>query len=187
MALATTHLMLLNKVMKQLRRWGIKSAAIFFPIGYFHELQSSTKLEHHYFSILPLFSVPLSSSNNQMANDGALRLAIVWLSVIMVLVGVFTFSLKKIMVTYAFGMLGISGILLPDWDFFDREFSRWPYPVTADERAALQARRSGFKRLFNFSFLFLIFHFISYIILEVELALSKALNSLHVCEFSTRH
>ncbi|KAB2031101.1 hypothetical protein ERO13_D05G268700v2 [Gossypium hirsutum] len=81
-----------------------------------------------------------------MANDGALRLAIVWLSVIMVLVGVFTFSLKKIMVTYAFGMLGISGILLPDRDFFDREFSRWPYPVTADERAALQARRSGFKR-----------------------------------------
>ncbi|MBA0566414.1 hypothetical protein Golob_011235 [Gossypium lobatum] len=122
-----------------------------------------------------------------MANDGALRLAIVWLSVIMALVGVFTFSLKKIMVTYAFGMLGISGILLPDWDFFDREFSRWPYPVTADERAALQARRSGFKRLFNFSFLFLIFHFISYIILEVELALSKAFNSLHICEFFTRH
>ncbi|TYJ36108.1 hypothetical protein E1A91_A05G285300v1 [Gossypium mustelinum] len=146
MAVATTQLMLLNKVMKPLRRWGIKSAAIFFPIGYFHEFQSSTKLEHHYFSILPHFSVPLSSSNNQMANEGALRSAIVWLSVIMVLVGLFTFSLKKIMVTYAFGMLGISGILLPDWDFFDRDFSRWPYPVTADERAALQARRSGFKR-----------------------------------------
>ncbi|KAG8493587.1 hypothetical protein CXB51_011722 [Gossypium anomalum] len=187
MAGVTTQLMLLNKVMKPLRRWGIKSAAIFFPIGYFHEFQSSTKLEHHYFSILPHFSVPLSSSNNQMANDGALRSAIVWLSVIMVLVGLFTFSLKKIMVTYAFGMLGISGILLPDWDFFDRDFSRWPYPVTADERAALQARRSGFKRLFNFSFLFLIFHFISYTILEVELGLSKALNSLHICEYSTRH
>ncbi|KAL4279002.1 hypothetical protein GQ457_03G029830 [Hibiscus cannabinus] len=81
-----------------------------------------------------------------MANDGALRSAIVWLSVIIVIVGVSTLSLKKMMITYAFGMVGISGILLPDWDFFDRDFSRWCYPVTADERAALQARRSGLKR-----------------------------------------
>ncbi|KAK6246051.1 hypothetical protein QUC31_000821 [Theobroma cacao] len=78
-----------------------------------------------------------------MANDVALRSAIVWLAVIIVLVGVRTLSLKKMMITYAFGMVGIAGILLPDWDFFDRDFSRWCYPVTAEERAALLARRSG--------------------------------------------
>ena len=82
-----------------------------------------------------------------MANDAALRSAIVWLAVIIVLVGIFTLSLKKMMITYAFGMVGIAGILLPDWDFFDREFSRWCYPVTAEERAALLAQRSGLKRL----------------------------------------
>ncbi|XP_022752979.1 signal peptidase complex-like protein DTM1 [Durio zibethinus] len=81
-----------------------------------------------------------------MANDAALRSAIVWIAVIIALVGIFTLSLKKMMITYAFGMVGIAGILLPDWDYFDRDFSRWCYPVTAEERAALLARRSGFKR-----------------------------------------
>ncbi|XVF39515.1 hypothetical protein PTKIN_Ptkin01aG0040900 [Pterospermum kingtungense] len=82
-----------------------------------------------------------------MANDAALRSAIVWLAVMIVFVGIFTFSLKKMMITYAFGMVGIAGVLLPDWDFFDRDFSRWFYPVTAEERATLDlARRSGLKR-----------------------------------------
>lgn len=171
--------------MKPLRGWGIKCAAMVFSywilswISIFNQIRTPLFLP-----ILPLFSVPLSPSNHQMAKDGALRSAIVWLSVIMVLVGVFTFSLKKIMVTYAFGMLGISGILLPDWDFFDRDFSRWPYPVTADERAALQARRSGFKRL-------LIFFFISFSHLPLHfiynIGSGRLLNSLHICEFSTRN
>ncbi|XVE95306.1 hypothetical protein REPUB_Repub02eG0085000 [Reevesia pubescens] len=81
-----------------------------------------------------------------MANDAALRPAIVWLAVIIVVVGIFTLSLKKMIITYAFGMFGIAGILLPDWDFFDRDFSRWCDPVTAEERAALLATRSGLKR-----------------------------------------
>ncbi|XWS23891.1 hypothetical protein CRYUN_Cryun28dG0054500 [Craigia yunnanensis] len=81
-----------------------------------------------------------------MANDAALRSAIVGLAVIIVLVGIFTLSLKKMVITYAFGMVGIAGKLLPDWDFFDCEYSRWCYPVTAEERAALLARRCGLKR-----------------------------------------
>ncbi|XP_022766390.1 signal peptidase complex-like protein DTM1 [Durio zibethinus] len=81
-----------------------------------------------------------------MANDAALRSAIVWLAVVIVLVGIFTFSLKKMVITYAFGMVGIAGILLPDWDYFDRDFSRWCYPFTADEGVAVLARRSGLKR-----------------------------------------
>ncbi|XVE55501.1 hypothetical protein DITRI_Ditri03aG0163700 [Diplodiscus trichospermus] len=83
-----------------------------------------------------------------MASDAALRSAVVWLAVIIVLVGIFTLSLKKMMITYAFGMVGIAGILLPDWDFFDRDFSRWCYPVTAEERASLLAQRSGLLKRF---------------------------------------
>ncbi|XVF36713.1 hypothetical protein REPUB_Repub19eG0081700 [Reevesia pubescens] len=81
-----------------------------------------------------------------MANDAALRSAIVWVAVIIVCVGIFTLSLKKMIITYGFGMVGIAGILLPDWDHFDRDFSRWSYPVTVEERAALLSRRSGLKR-----------------------------------------
>ncbi|XP_022772298.1 signal peptidase complex-like protein DTM1 [Durio zibethinus] len=81
-----------------------------------------------------------------MANDAALRSTIVSLAVIIVLVGICTLSLKKMIITYAFGMVGISGILLPDWDYFDRDFSRWYYPATAEERAGLPARRTGLKR-----------------------------------------
>ncbi|OMO94329.1 Microsomal signal peptidase 12kDa subunit [Corchorus olitorius] len=84
-----------------------------------------------------------------MGKDAALRSAIVWLAGILVLVGICTLSLKKMMITYAFGMLGIAGILLPDWDFFDRDFSRWCYPITAEERAALLARRSGFFKRYR--------------------------------------
>ncbi|XWS14998.1 hypothetical protein CRYUN_Cryun35bG0056800 [Craigia yunnanensis] len=57
-----------------------------------------------------------------MANDAALKSAIVWLAIIIVLVGIFTLSLKKMTIIYAFGMVGIAGILLPDWDLFDSEF-----------------------------------------------------------------
>ncbi|KAJ0024385.1 hypothetical protein Pint_08341 [Pistacia integerrima] len=76
-----------------------------------------------------------------VGNDGTLRSSLIWLAVVMVIVGVCTQSLTKIMVTYVVGILGIAGILLPDWDFFDRDFSRWCYPVTAEERASAVAQR----------------------------------------------
>ncbi|XVF64780.1 hypothetical protein PTKIN_Ptkin09bG0194100 [Pterospermum kingtungense] len=97
-----------------------------------------------------------------MANDAALRSAIVWLAAIIVLVGICTLSLKKMMITYAFGMVGIAGILLPDWDYFDRDFSRWCYPATTRERATLLAQRTGLKRLVNFSFFLFSYHFLIY-------------------------
>ncbi|KAL5777195.1 hypothetical protein ACOSP7_010121 [Xanthoceras sorbifolium] len=81
-------------------------------------------------------------------NDAALRSSLLWLAVIMVIVGIYKESWKKMMVTYVVGLLGIAGLLLPDWDFFDRDFSRWCYPVTFEERAAALALRqtSLFKR-----------------------------------------
>lgn len=74
-------------------------------------------------------------------NDGGLRSSLIWLAVVMVMVGICTQSWKKIMVTYVVGILGIAGLLLPDWDFFDRDFSRWTCPVTAEERASILAQR----------------------------------------------
>ncbi|XP_021900556.1 signal peptidase complex-like protein DTM1 isoform X2 [Carica papaya] len=84
-----------------------------------------------------------------MASDTALRLSMVWLAAVIVVVGIWTQSLKKMMVTYVVGMLGIGGVLLPDWDFFDRDFSRWCSPVTADEREAALAQRSGLRSNFS--------------------------------------
>lgn len=82
-----------------------------------------------------------------MANDAALRSALVWLAVVIAVVGLTTYSFKKMMVTYMVGMLGIAGILLPDWDYFDRDFSRWTTPVTGEERASMAAApRSGLGR-----------------------------------------
>ncbi|PKI73904.1 signal peptidase complex-like protein DTM1 isoform X1 [Punica granatum] len=82
-----------------------------------------------------------------MADDTALRSALVWLAVVMAVVGLGTHSFKKMFVTYVLGMLGIVGILLPDWDYFDRDFSKWTTPVTGEERAAIaSARRSGLSR-----------------------------------------
>lgn len=85
----------------------------------------------------------LSALNNLMAqgNDAALKSSLVWLAVIMVIVGICTESWKKIMATYVVGIIGIAGLILPDWDFFDRDFSRWTCPVTAEERASILAQR----------------------------------------------
>ncbi|KAF2291553.1 hypothetical protein P3X46_028703 [Hevea brasiliensis] len=77
-------------------------------------------------------------------NDAALRASLVWLAAVMVVIGIWTHSLKKVMVTYIVGVLGIAGVLLPDWDFFDRDFSRWCSPISEEEKAAF-AQRSGLR------------------------------------------
>lgn len=82
-----------------------------------------------------------------MGNEASMRSSMVGLAVVMVLVWLWTQSLKKTAVTYAIGVSLIAGIVLPDWDFFDRNFSRWTYPVTAEERAAALSRKSQPSRL----------------------------------------
>ncbi|XP_030542698.1 signal peptidase complex-like protein DTM1 [Rhodamnia argentea] len=81
-----------------------------------------------------------------MTNDAALRSSLVWLAAAMVVVGLWTHSFKKVAATYGAGVLGIAGVLLPDWDYFDRDFSRWTTPVSAEERAAISSHRSRFPR-----------------------------------------
>ncbi|WCJ44461.1 Signal peptidase complex-like protein DTM1 [Euphorbia peplus] len=84
-------------------------------------------------------------TNTNFNNDVALRTCLVWLAVVMAVVGIWTQSLKKVFVTYLVGMFGISGVLLPDWDFFARDYSRWCSPMTEEEKALL-AQRSGFRK-----------------------------------------
>ncbi|KAI9106853.1 hypothetical protein K1719_022381 [Acacia pycnantha] len=81
-----------------------------------------------------------------MAHDAALRTSLLCLAAVILLVGVFTHSPKKMIATYVVGALGIAALLLPDWDYFDRDFSRWPYPITADERSSLLSHGSAFVR-----------------------------------------
>ncbi|KAA0038711.1 hypothetical protein IC582_007088 [Cucumis melo] len=69
-----------------------------------------------------------------MANDAALNSSLVILALAIVLVGITTYSFKKMAVTYFVGVFAIAGVLLPDWCFFDRDFSRWTSPVTEEER-----------------------------------------------------
>ncbi|XP_071696290.1 signal peptidase complex-like protein DTM1 [Rutidosis leptorrhynchoides] len=68
-----------------------------------------------------------------MADDGALRKSLVCLAVIMVIIGLYTHSLKKTLATYIFGMFGIGGIVLPDWEFFDRPVSEWTSPLSVPQ------------------------------------------------------
>lgn len=68
-----------------------------------------------------------------MAKDAVFRLALVWLATLLVLVGLCTHSFKKMLVTYVFGVFAIAGVLLPDWDFFDRDFSKWCSPVDMND------------------------------------------------------
>ncbi|KAM5575708.1 signal peptidase complex-like protein DTM1 [Rosa sericea] len=83
-----------------------------------------------------------------MANHAVFRSSLVCLALVLVVVGICTQSLKKIMVTYLVGVIGIGGVLLPDWGYFDRDFSRWGSPVTVEERASAiaTAERSGLAR-----------------------------------------
>jgi len=127
-------------------------------------------IQHHHITnfkiLIPTLSHTLSQKlilrsqnlHHIMPNDAVLRTCLLWLAAVILAVGIFTHSFKKMMVTYVFGVLGIAAVLLPDWDYFNRDFSRWTYPVTAEERAnSPHAQGSGFLRcplflLFIFGF-----------------------------------
>ncbi|KAL7597079.1 signal peptidase complex-like protein DTM1 [Lactuca sativa] len=65
-----------------------------------------------------------------MADDATLRRSLICLAAIMAVIGLYTHSLKKVMATYLFGMLAIGGVVLPDWEFFDRPVSQWNSPLS---------------------------------------------------------
>ncbi|CAA6665033.1 unnamed protein product [Spirodela intermedia] len=85
-----------------------------------------------------------------MRREEVLRTSLVSLGAAVFLVGLCTFSFKKMIATYIFGILAVCGILLPDWEFFDRDFSQWftPCPPTATPALlALSIRPPGSEDL----------------------------------------
>ncbi|XP_074263023.1 signal peptidase complex-like protein DTM1 [Silene latifolia] len=81
-----------------------------------------------------------------MGNDEALTRSLLCLAMVIIIVGISTHSFKKMLVTYFVGLLGISGVLLPDWDFFDRDVSQWTRPVTVDSISPADVLRRGSTR-----------------------------------------
>ncbi|XP_066391251.1 signal peptidase complex-like protein DTM1 isoform X1 [Miscanthus floridulus] len=74
-----------------------------------------------------------------MGRDELLRRSLVALAAAVVLTGLATASLSKAAATYGFGILAIAGVLLPDWEFFDRDYSQWLTPMPASRRTAAAA------------------------------------------------
>lgn len=93
-----------------------------------------------------------------MANDAVLRSCLLFVGAVVLLVGIYTFSFKKMIATYIFGLFAIAGLVLPDWEFFDRDFSQWftPMPAhSANSAPKSQSTRSKyylFLSLFRLSF-----------------------------------
>ncbi|KAK3033906.1 hypothetical protein RJ639_033541 [Escallonia herrerae] len=92
-----------------------------------HAVTSSYPLAH-----LQIYLTYLRSCTDSMADDVAFRSCLVWLAAVVVFVGLYTQSFKKMLATYLFGIFAIGGVLLPDWDFFDRRVSQWCTPVSVD-------------------------------------------------------
>ncbi|GMP45984.1 hypothetical protein CsSME_00014309 [Camellia sinensis var. sinensis] len=82
-----------------------------------------------------------------MANDAAFRSCLVWLAVIVAVVGLCTQSLRKMMATYLLGMFAVAGVLLPDWEFFDRHVSRWSSPVSFHDMRQQQPHSASAQRV----------------------------------------
>ena len=74
-----------------------------------------------------------------LGRDELLRRSLVTLAAAVVVTGVATASVRKALATYIFGILAIAGVLLPDWEFFDRDFSQWLTPMPASRRTAAAA------------------------------------------------
>ena len=74
-----------------------------------------------------------------MGRDELLRRSLVALAAAVALTGLATASLRKAAATYGFGILAIAGVLLPDWEFFDRDYSQWLTPMPASRRTAAAA------------------------------------------------
>ncbi|KAJ4953880.1 hypothetical protein NE237_030712 [Protea cynaroides] len=82
-----------------------------------------------------------------MAIDAVLRSSLVSLGAMVLLIGICTYSFKKMVVTYLFGLFAIAGVLLPDWDYFDRDFSQWSTPVPGNNNTpTISPQTSSFTR-----------------------------------------
>ncbi|KAG6475189.1 signal peptidase complex-like protein DTM1 [Zingiber officinale] len=81
----------------------------------------------------------------EMRHEAGLRTSLLALAVLMIAVGIWTSSLKKMLPTYAFG---ISVILLSDWEFFDRDFFKWFTPIPAHRAPGANWAADNFRLKF---------------------------------------
>ncbi|XP_009413547.2 signal peptidase complex-like protein DTM1 isoform X1 [Musa acuminata AAA Group] len=86
-----------------------------------------------------------------MRLDAALQKGMVVIVAAVVVVGVCTFSLEKMLATYAVGIVGIAGILLPDWEFFHQDFPQWFAFMRARRATAGRCPASWRFRLYRLS------------------------------------
>ncbi|KAM3283401.1 signal peptidase complex-like protein DTM1 [Capsicum chacoense] len=74
-----------------------------------------------------------------------MQLSAACLAIIIVMTGLYSQSLRKMVVTYFVGMLGIIAVLLPDWESFDLSVSHWCNPLKVDEFTDESCRPFRFK------------------------------------------
>lgn len=60
--------------------------------------------------------------------------------------GYYTWSFKKMIVTYIVGVLCSMLVVIPDWAFFKRPPSEWGYPMPTDKDSAI-AQKARFQIL----------------------------------------
>ncbi|XXG61254.1 hypothetical protein AAC387_Pa04g2960 [Persea americana] len=80
-----------------------------------------------------------------MANDAVLRSCLLLVGAVVLLVGIYTHSFKKMFATYFFGLFAIAGLVLPDWEFFDRDFSQWFTPMPAHGNPSQKSNSTRFR------------------------------------------
>ncbi|XP_058096819.1 signal peptidase complex-like protein DTM1 isoform X4 [Magnolia sinica] len=80
-----------------------------------------------------------------MADDSVLRYSLVLLGAVVLGIGMCTLSFTKMIATYVFGLLAISGLVLPDWEFFDRDFYQWLSPMPARDPSTPAYRPARFR------------------------------------------
>ncbi|XP_055826413.1 signal peptidase complex-like protein DTM1 [Solanum dulcamara] len=73
------------------------------------------------------------------------QLSVACLAIVIVLIGLYTQSLNKMIVTYVIGMLGILGVFLPDWESFDQSVSQWCTPLKVDDFTVESCRSVRFR------------------------------------------
>ncbi|RAL47029.1 unnamed protein product [Cuscuta campestris] len=82
-----------------------------------------------------------------MNPDAVLRLSLCWAAAAVLFTGIYThFSFKKMAATYIFGMFAVGGLILPDWEFFDRSVSEWFSPVTSSSHESSTAKQAAPSR-----------------------------------------
>ncbi|KAL3619698.1 hypothetical protein CASFOL_034610 [Castilleja foliolosa] len=94
-----------------------------------------------------------------MVNELVFRMSLLTLAATMALIGLYTQSLRQMAGTYLFGMLAIGGLVLPDWEFFDRPVSHWctvvvnrPSPSTPTRLKLYPVRLLIYTTVYGFGF-----------------------------------